>query len=62
MFDDGKRKLPGTVTGLPAQSQPPEQGTDTYGMFIFLLLSLNSVGNEPYDKPEPIDLHRHHLS
>lgn len=44
----------------PTNGKPPEKSMDTQQLQILGVLSFNSVGNKPYDQPEPIDLHRFH--
>jgi hypothetical protein len=62
MFNERKGKFPGMASLLRANTQPPKQSSYAYELFIFFRLSLNSIGYEPNEKTEPIDLHRYHLS
>ncbi len=62
VLNQRKSKFPGTASLLRANVQSPKQGSNKHEVFIFSLLPLNSIGNNPYDKPVPIDLHNHRLS
>jgi hypothetical protein len=61
VLNQRKSKFPGMLSLLGANTQLPKQGPNTHMVFILSLLPLNSVGNNPNDKPEPIDVHRHRL-
>jgi hypothetical protein len=54
----GEIDFPQAALFPPADRQPPEQRFHTQHLLILSLISFNRVGQKPYDKPQPADLHR----
>jgi hypothetical protein len=57
-LNPGEIEFPRADLFPPADRQPPEECFQAQHLLILSLISFNRIGQKPYHKPRPTDLHR----